>query len=232
MKSKLYFLSLAASLALVLPVQAGQHNFGGGGSGRGFSGGGGGSRPSSAPSRNFAGRAGSMAGPHFANGRFNSGGAHVLARQSANAHPNWSHNHDHFWNGHRCRFVNGSWVIFDFGFYDPFYWGYPYGYPYGYGGYGYGYPYGYGYGYDPNDQGVYDGREPGYQGSDNGSSESNSPVAVAQARLKHLGYYHGRVDGQIGPATERAIAQYQRDHGQRVTGAVTRNTLNSIQGRE
>ena len=152
----------------------------------------------------------------------------MFARQAAGAHPNWSHNYDHFWHGHHCRFVNGSWVLFDFGFYDPFYWGYPYGYAYGYP---YGYPYGYG-GYDPNDDGVYDGRDPGYQGSDNGSYQGGSAVAVAQARLKRLGYYHGRVDGQIGPATERAITEYQRDHGQRLTGSVTRNTLNSIPGRE
>jgi hypothetical protein len=180
--------------------------------------------------RNMSGRGAGMTGPHITNGRFNSGGARVISRQSANAHPNWSRNHDHFWHGHHCRFVNGSWFLFDFG-YDPFYWGYPYGYAYGYP---YGYPYGYddGSGYDPNDQGVYDGKDAGYQGSDNRSYEGNSPVAVAQARLKRLGYYHGRVDGQIGPATERAIAAYQRDHGQRVTGGVTRNTLSAIQGRE
>lgn len=228
MKNKFYLLSVAASLALALPVQAQHHGFGGGGMGGGFRGSG---APSghSAPSR-MAGR-GAMMGPHFANGRFNSGGARVFARQPASAHPNWSHNHDHFFHGHHFRFVNGSWFCFDFGFYDPWYWGYPYGYAYGYP---YGYPYGPYGGYDPNDNGngVYDGKDAGYQGSDNGSYEGGSPVAVAQARLKRLGYYHGRIDGQIGPATERAIAEYQRDHGQHVTGSVTRNTLNSIQGQE
>jgi hypothetical protein len=231
MKNRLYFLSLAASLALVLPVQAGPHNFGGGGGG-GFRGSGGFSSHS-APSRMAQGR-GAMTGPRFANGRFSAGGARVFARQSASAHPNWSRNRDHFFRGHHFRFVNGSWFCFDYGFYDPFFWGYPYGYPYAYG-YPYGYPYGYGgydQNYDPNDNGgVYQGRDAGYQGSDNGSYQG-SPVAVAQARLKRLGYYHGRIDGQIGPATERAITEYQRDHGQRVTGAVTPNALNSIQGRE
>ncbi len=228
---KVQLLSMAVGLALTLPVQAGQRNFGGGG------GGGGGFHPSgasshSAPSRMASGRAGAMMGPRFANGRFNSGGARVFSRQPASAHPNWSRDHDHFWHGHRCRFVNGSWVLFDFGFYDPFFWGYPYGYPYAYGGYPYGYPYGYGGYDDSNDDDVYNGRDAGYQGSDVRSYRGSSPVAVAQARLKRLGYYHGRIDGQIGPATERAIAAYQRDHGQRVTGAVTRNTLNSIQGQE
>jgi hypothetical protein len=229
MKNKFYLLSLAASLALVLPVQAQHRGFGGGGGG-GFGGGfrgSGGSSSHSAPSRMAQGRAG-MGGPRFANGRFNSGGARVFARQPASAHPNWSRNRDHFFHGHHFRFVNGSWFCFDFGFYDPF-WGYGYPYAYGYG-YPYGYPYGYG-GYDQNDDGVYDGKDAGYQGSDNGSYQG-SPVAVAQARLKRLGYYHGRIDGQIGPATERAIAEYQRDHGQRVTGSVTPRTLNSIQERE
>lgn len=239
--NKFQLLSIAVGLALALPLQAGQRNFGGGGGGGGGFHSSGSSSSHSAPSRNFSGRmapgrnfsgrTASMTGPRFANGHFNSGGARVLARQPANAHPNWSHNHDHFWHGHHCRFVNGSWVLFDFGFYDPFFWGYPYGYPYAYG-YPYGYPYGYGGYDDQSDNGVYDGRDPGYQGSDARSYEGQSPVAVAQARLKRLGYYHGRIDGKIGPATERAIAAYQRDHGQHVTGSVTPNALNSIQGQE
>jgi hypothetical protein len=63
-------------------------------------------------------------------------GNHVFAHHSASWHRDWDRNRDHWWNGHRCRFVNGSWVIFDVGF-DPwwpcsdYYYGYPcddYGY--------------------------------------------------------------------------------------------------------
>src|ERR1700720_4798042 len=120
-------------------------------------------------------------------GNISPGHNHVFAQRSANWNRNWDRNRDHFWNGHRCRFVNGSWFIFDFGFFPwfgwPFYDYYPYGYPYygygyggyGYGGYGYGYPNGYGYGnpYGSGygyDSGAYDGS---YYGGQNGYDSSN-----------------------------------------------------------
>jgi hypothetical protein len=62
--------------------------------------------------------------------------SHVLTQHSANWHHGWDRSRDHWWNGHRCRFINGNWVIFDVGF-DPW-WpcpGYDDGYPcddYGY----------------------------------------------------------------------------------------------------
>jgi Putative peptidoglycan binding domain len=67
-------------------------------------------------------------------------------------------------------------------------WGYPYGY---YGGYNYG-GYGSGYGY---------------------GDSSGSRVAELQSRLARAGYYHGAIDGIMGPATRRAIRAYERDHG-------------------
>ena len=90
-----------------------------------------------------------------------------------------------------------------FGF--PFWgWGWGWGYPYGYyGGYGYGYPYGYG-GY-------------GYQSYGNGSS-----VVQLQRRLARAGYYHGAIDGIMGPATRRAIRAYERTHNQRAYGMTER----------
>ncbi len=55
---------------------------------------------------------------------------HVFARQSSNWHRDWDRGRDHWWNGHRCAFIGGSWVVFDFGF-DPWWpYGYPYAYPY------------------------------------------------------------------------------------------------------
>ncbi len=141
--------------------------------------------------------------------------------------------------------MNNCWVVFDFGFYP--WWGYPYGY-------GYGYPYGYPsdyYGYGSSDDGsnygddsqqqVYPGQDAGqYQGSDNGNYEYNdnanahhgngSPVAIAQSRLARLGYYHGQIDGVLGPSTRQAVTAYQRDHGLHVTGAVTADTLHSMNG--
>lgn len=50
----------------------------------------------------------------------------------------------------------------------------------------------------------------------------------AQLRLRQLGYYHGRVDGSIGPVTQRAIARFQRDHRLRVTAWLDVNTLRAL----
>lgn len=89
------------------------------------------------------------------------------------------------------RFHNRTFVFIDtFGF--PFFYPYPY-YPYPYYGY---YPYGYGY-YGYNNYGY-----------GNGSS-----VVELQRRLARAGYYHGRIDGIMGPQTRRALRAYQRDHG-------------------
>jgi hypothetical protein len=133
----------------------------------------------------------------------------------------WNRHSDHWWNGHRCQFVNGSWFIFDFGFYP---WelsllslrllrlDY--------------YPYPYGYGYGP---GVYEG---GYedQGVDQSSYYQNtdSTVAAIQERLARQGYYRGQIDGVLGPATHRALMSYQRRNGLRATGSLTGETLQSL----
>src|SRR4029453_2685705 len=81
--------------------------------------------------------------------------------------------------------------------YGAYGYGYPYGYGYGYGnGYG-GYPYGYGYGYSNGYH--YSGYGYGYGG------RSGSRVAELQRRLTRAGYYHGAIDGIMGPRTRRAI---------------------------
>lgn len=101
---------------------------------------------------------------------------------------------------------------------------YSYGYPYY--SYGYGYPY-YGYypysfGYYPHDYdypydysyGYYYGR-PSY-----GVYTSSSVVVQVQTRLARAGYYHGVIDGVMGPRTHYAIQAYERDHGLRVNGTI------------
>jgi Putative peptidoglycan binding domain len=142
---------------------------------------------------------------------------HVVAQHSGNWQRNWNRSRDHVWRGHHCRFINGSWVIFDFGFYP--WW--PYGYPYDY--YAddyYGYPYGY-------DSGAYQSDE--YYGQGGYSDEyTNSTVASAQQQLARQGYYRGPIDGVSGPETRRAIIRYQGDHGLRVTGILTTDTLQAL----
>src|SRR6266516_2770657 len=104
------------------------------------------------------------------------------------------------------QFSGGNHFVFidTFGF--PFWgwgwgWGYPYGY-YGYDPYGYDYYGGSAYGYGYGDQGY------GY-GNGNGSS-----VVELQRRLARAGYYHGAIDGIMGPATRRALREYERTHNQ------------------
>src|SRR6266699_2206200 len=128
---------------------------------------------------------------------------------------NWSgRNWSGDWRRHH-RFSSNQFVFFgDFGY--PFFYGYPYygygyGYPYGYdyyGGYGYG-DQGYGYGdqgYGYGDQGYGNGD----QGYGNGDRyRGGSSVAQLQRRLASAGYYHGSIDGIMGPETRRATRAYE-----------------------
>jgi hypothetical protein len=84
-------------------------------------------------------------------------------------------------------------------FFDPFFFGYyPYWYyPYGYYPYGY-YPYGYGYG--PGAQRVYPSTAVG----------RGSSVRELQLRLARAGFYHGPIDGIMGPRTRAALRAYER----------------------
>jgi len=107
--------------------------------------------------------------------------------------------HDHFHHDHDIDVI----FIGSFGF--PWWWGWGWGPWWGWGypyGYGYGDPYGYGSGY-----GQYGDASP-------------SRVAELQRRLAHAGYYHGAIDGILGPRTRRAIRAYERDHGGSAYGAI------------
>jgi len=173
-------------------------------------------------------------------GNISPGHNHVFAQRSADWNRNWDRRRDHFWNGHRCRFVNGSWFIFDIGFFPWFGWPfydyyaydyYPYGYPYGYG---YGSPYGYGYdsgadyGSSYHDQIGYDSSR--YGGNGYGSYDRSAAVEVADAqdRLARAGYYRGQIDGVLGPETRHAIVRYQSDKGLEPSGNLTSETLRSL----
>jgi hypothetical protein len=52
--------------------------------------------------------------------------------------------------------------------------------------------------------------------------------AAVQSALARRGYYHGAIDGDIGPMSSRAIARFQADHGLPVTGRVTSSLLRSL----
>lgn len=142
---------------------------------------------------------------------------HVFGQRSANWQRGWDRNRDHFWHGHRCHFFNGSWVIFDTGFYPWWPYWYPEDYYYG----------------DAYDQGDY---YPVYQGEPYSNQNSYEPadqyagitVSAAQRALAGQGYYRGAIDGVPGAGTRQAIARYQADHGLRSTGYLTSETVQSL----
>jgi len=171
---------------------------------------------------------------------------HVFAQRSANWHPDWDRNHDHWWHGHLCHFVNNTWIIFEIGVYPWWWYGYPYDlgyYPYSYGSYGYspyeynpsGYSSGYNSGYytdGQNGDGYYDNGQ--YDGQGNGVNPSSDQdivaqiVAAAQHELSLEGYYNGPIDGVFSPETHRAVRDFQRDNGLNVTGYLTPETRNAL----
>ncbi len=98
---------------------------------------------------------------------------------------------------------------------------YSYGYPYySYGpsvSFGFGDPY-YFYGY-----GYYGYSQPGYT-----SYGNNSVVVTVQSRLARAGYYHGPIDGVMGPATSYAIRAYERNYGLRVDGVISGELMRNM----
>jgi len=62
---------------------------------------------------------------------------------------------------------------------------------------------------------------PGYAGG------GSIPSAVQQS-LSQQGYYNGPIDGDIGPGSSNAIANYQSDHGLTPTGQINDPLLQSL----
>lgn len=107
-----------------------------------------------------------------------------------------------WWVGHYPRIVliGGGYYYWNAGFWYPA-WGYDPGAAY--------YPYDgpiYGYNDLPPDQ----------------------VVANVQEQLQTQGYYHGEIDGMLGPLTRAALADYQRDHGLYTTSAIDEPTMASL----
>jgi hypothetical protein len=117
----------------------------------------------------------------------------------------------------------------------PFAFGFGFGYPY------YGYPY-YGYYNDyPGYYGYngYNGAYPGYavyQGrivtetapGRSAPSTSNSAARSVQTALQARGFYGGAIDGEFGPQSQQALAQFQQANGLKVTGLINSSTLKAL----
>ena len=56
----------------------------------------------------------------------------------------------------------------------------------------------------------------------------SSAVRTLQKRLKELGYYSGSVDGDFGPATEKAVIAFQKANGLTADGKAGRQTLDKL----
>jgi len=117
---------------------------------------------------------------------------HVFGSRSGDWHRDWDRHCDHWWNGHQCSFINGSWVIFSSGF-DPW-WPYAWyppdylanGSPYS----GYNYPYSgyddpYSYDYQPGyyDSGDYQGQTYYDQNSYPDQSQAYYDASVYQTEV-------------------------------------------------
>lgn len=110
--------------------------------------------------------------------------------------------HDqNWWRGHHNR------IVFVFG--APYFWNAGYWFP--------------AWGYYPNAYYAWDGPIYAYN-----NLPPDQVIANVQASLQQQGYYHGAVDGLIGPLTRSAIADYQRDHGLYITSAIDQPTLQSL----
>jgi hypothetical protein len=99
-----------------------------------------------------------------------------------------------------------------------------YGGPYFYGGYP-SYYGGYPYYYGPSLSFTFSHSSgPGhYYGDDSG----NLAVDV-QRELRRRGYYHGAIDGDVGPGTRAAIRTYQYDHRLVASSRIDRELLYSL----
>jgi hypothetical protein len=61
-----------------------------------------------------------------------------------------------------------------------------------------------------------------------GAVVNDSLAADVQRALKRRGYYHGSIDGDIGPGSRSAIRAYQRDKGLSITGRIDNALLRSL----
>jgi hypothetical protein len=79
------------------------------------------------------------------------------------------------------------------------------------------------WGYNPNAYYAYDGPIYAYN-----NLPPDQVIANVQSALQQQGYYHGEIDGLIGPLTREAVANYQRDHGLYTTSTIDQPTLESL----
>jgi len=80
------------------------------------------------------------------------------------------------------------------------------------------------WGYDPL-QSYYDYDGPIYTYSDLLPDEV---IANVQTALQDTGYYYGEITGSLGVDTRAALANFQRDYGLQITGAIDEGTVEAL----
>jgi hypothetical protein len=207
-KTLLAGLALAGILAM-FPAAAFAHGGGGGGGGHGGGGGfGGGGHGSGGGGHGFGGgghafvAGGGHAFGGFAGRGFSRGFSGTRGVFAGRVADRGDHGHfdDRGFRGGDHDFHHHHFRDFDGGFVD-----FGYG-DYGYPDYSYDYPYAY-----YNDNGYF------------------SVERAVQEELATLGYYHGAVDGAMGPETEKAIRWFQSVAKIPVTGRIDGATLRALQ---
>ena len=58
--------------------------------------------------------------------------------------------------------------------------------------------------------------------------DSGSAVKSVQKKLKELGFYSGKIDGDYGNGTKKAVLAFQKAHGLKQTGNVNSSTLKEL----
>jgi len=139
----------------------------------------------------------------FQQGRHIEGSQHWQGQQYTVFRNYQSEWHDQGWWHNHYR----NNITFVFG--APYYWNAGYWFP--------------AWGYYPNAYYAWDGPIYAYH-----HLPPDQVIANVQATLQQQGYYHGDVDGLVGPLTRAALADYQRDHGLYETAAIDQPTLESL----
>src|SRR5262245_7474895 len=169
---------------------------------------------------------------------------HVFAHGSSDWHRDWNRNCDHWWNGHQCSFINGSWVIFTLGFspwwpsYYPDDYFYDYGFPNdGYGSSTYGHDYSNPYNYDPGDYNSGDYQEQMYYDQNSYPDQSqgyyDSSVYQTESYDDPNGYSaESQSDDSIIVAAQERLARqgYYRGETDGVLSAEMQKAVRRYQG--
>ncbi|HEX8076375.1 MAG TPA: peptidoglycan-binding domain-containing protein, partial [Chthoniobacterales bacterium] len=61
-----------------------------------------------------------------------------------------------------------------------------------------------------------------------GNITDDATVAAVQRRLARAGYYHGAIDGVIGPGTRSAVRAFERNNGLPADGLIDRQLLRTM----